>query len=214
MSGIEDNYLDLSNQLNNIIKISSDSNSVSTADNVADELSIVIDPSRIPGEVTGLKVIGAHHDFANNLYLFKATVKQDGSIDIPDGLKIVLPEDYAGDFKLPITFVTTDIESGDENRVDLNIPIAISPVVDITPDTGEQSQPLDADILPEVNLTATSVAKVTGNVLDVKPLEDNLIKLDFDITLADTSNSSHQGQETVTKLKITVTDASLSLKHI
>lgn len=206
--GIEDNYLDLSDQLSNVIKISGDSNS-STADNVVDELSIVIDPSKIPGEVTGLKVIGAHHDFANNLYLFKATVTQDGNIDIPDGLKIVLPEDYAGDFKLPITFVTTDIESGDENRIDLNIPIAISPVVDITPDTGEQSQPLDADILPEVNLTATSVAKVTGNVLDVKPLEDNLIKLDFDITLADSSNSTHQGQETVTKLKITVSDASI-----
>ena len=33
------------------------------------------------------------------------------NIDIPDGLKIVLPEDYAGDFKLPITLTTEHISS-------------------------------------------------------------------------------------------------------
>lgn len=110
---------------------------------------------------------------------------------------------------MPITFVTTDKASGDENRVELNIPVAVTPVVDIAPGAGEQGQPLDSDVTPEISLSATSVEKGTGTQLDVNALEDNLIKLDLDIDLADVRNDSHQGQETLTRVEITLSDSSL-----
>ncbi|AIU68525.1 autotransporter adhesin [Vibrio coralliilyticus] len=209
ITGVEDNYVDLSSQISNVVQIGVDGSNVSTADHVADQFTIVIDPNDIPAEVSGLKVIGAEYDFANNLYLFEATINPDGSISIPDGLKLELPEDYAGDFNLPITFVTTDKASGDENRVELNIPVAVTPVVDIAPGAGEQGQPLDSDVTPEISLSATSVEKGTGTQLDANALEDNLIKLDLDIDLADVRNDSHQGQETLTRVEITLPDSSL-----
>ncbi|WP_143696937.1 retention module-containing protein [Vibrio coralliilyticus] len=209
ITGVEDNYVDLSSQISNVVQIGVDGSNVSTADHVADQFTIVIDPNDIPAEVSGLKVIGAEYDFANNLYLFEATINPDGSISIPDGLKLELPEDYAGDFNLPITFVTTDKASGDENRVELNIPVAVTPVVDIAPGAGEQGQPLDSDVTPEISLSATSVEKGTGTQLDANAREDNLIKLDLDIDLADVRNDSHQGQETLTRVEITLPDSSL-----
>ncbi|WP_275666041.1 retention module-containing protein [Vibrio sp. Isolate23] len=209
ITGVEDNYIDLSSQISNVVQIGVDGSNVSTADSVADQFTIVIDPSDIPAEVSGLKVIGAEYDFANNLYLFEATINPDGSISIPDGLKLELPEDYAGDFNLPITFVTTDKASGDENRVELNIPVAVTPVADIAAGAGEQGQPLDSDVTPEISLSATSVEKGTGTQLDANALEDNLIKLDLDIDLADVRNDSHKGQETLTRVEITLPDSSL-----
>ncbi|MFW7524438.1 cadherin-like domain-containing protein [Vibrio ostreicida] len=208
ITGVEDNHVELSQQINGVLKVSLDENHISSADHVVDQLTLVIDPNDIPSEVSGLKVIGAQYDFANNLYLFEATVNSDGSLSIPHGLKLELPEDYAGDFHLPVTVVTTDQRSGDENRVEVMIPIAVTPVVDVAPDTGELGQPLDSNVQPDVSLSATTVEKGTGKPLDTQGLEDQLIKLAFDIDLADVRNQSEQGQEILTKVEISLSDPS------
>ncbi|RJX70965.1 type I secretion C-terminal target domain-containing protein [Vibrio sinensis] len=209
--GTEDNAVDVSSQISKLIAVSAlpDTGTGSSADGVSDQLTIVIDPTKIPAEANGLVINGAEYDFANNLYIFKGTIDSDGNIVIPDGLEFILPKDYAGDFILPITFVTTDSASGDENVLEMQVPIAVSPLVDVPTSDGGVAQPEDNNVTPEINVSVDSVAVGSGAVEDDKALEDNLIKINLDVAFADSRNTPTQGQETITAVVIKLADSTL-----
>ncbi|MBA5764351.1 cadherin-like domain-containing protein, partial [Vibrio sp. 404] len=202
--GKEDNQFDVSSQLSKVFKLKA-----GTADDVADQVTVVIAASDIPIEVDGLVISGAQYDFANELYVFAAEVTDSGELKFPAGLQFITPDDYAGDFYIPMTVVTTDTESGDENSLKVDVPFAVSPLVDVPVVDGGTSQPGDNDVQPTVKVTATSVEKGTGVEVSNEGLEDNLIKLVLDVKLADELNSVTEGRESLTKIEIELVDSDL-----
>ncbi|KII78513.1 hypothetical protein PL18_12060, partial [Vibrio renipiscarius] len=202
--GKEDNSFDVSSQLSNVIQLKAD-----TADGIKDQVTLVIAKADIPDEVEGLRIEGGTYDFANEMYLFEAQVTADGDLIIPDGWDFITPEDYAGDFSIPISVVTTDTISGDEKVLTVDVKFAVSPLVDVPESSGGSDQPEDDDVTPSFTIDATSVEVGSGIELSPDALEDNLIKLDLDIALADDRNTSTQGEETLTKVEIALVDSDL-----
>ncbi|GAK83032.1 RTX toxins and related Ca2+-binding proteins [Vibrio ponticus] len=205
--GTEDNVFDVSSQLSKIFQIEPN-----TADTVPDQVTVVIAAADIPDEVKGLQIGGAQYDFANELYIFQGSVDANGVLTFPPGLTFTTPDDYAGDFLIPMTVVTTDTQSGDENSILYKVPVAVSPLVDV-PVTGQPdggtAQPSDNNVTPSVGVRATSVEKGTGAQVAGEALEDNLIKLVVDIDLADQRNAANEGREVLTKVEIELADSDL-----
>ncbi|OEE47821.1 retention module-containing protein [Vibrio anguillarum] len=201
--GIEDNAINLGQQIQDKLMVSA-----SGFDGVEDELSIVIAQSVLPA---GASLSGGHFDFVDGLYVYKGTVNTDGSISGLENLHLHLPEDYAGDFNLPITFVTTDTASGDEKTFSTQIPVAVSPVADV-PGT---HQPQDDDITPKATLTVEGSLGLDANhqptssssdvpTNDGTGYEDGIIHLSLDIDLADIRNSATEGQEVLSEVTLTL----------
>ncbi|WP_083627145.1 retention module-containing protein [Vibrio ponticus] len=202
--GTEDNAFDVSSQLSKIFQLEPN-----TADTVPDQVTVVIAAADIPDEVKGLQIGGAQYDFANDLYIFRGSVDASGVLTFPSGLTFTTPDDYAGDFLIPMTVVTTDTQSGDENSTLYKVPVAVSPLVDVPVSDGGTAQPSDNDVSPAVGISATSVEKGTGAQVAGEALEDNLIKLAIDIDLADQRNATNEGREVLTKVEIELVDSDL-----
>ncbi|WP_200857166.1 hypothetical protein, partial [Klebsiella pneumoniae] len=98
--GKEDNTVNLGQQIQDKLMVNA-----TGFDAVADELSIVINASDLPA---GASIGGQDFNFVDGHYVFTGTLNPDGSISGLEGLVLIPPRDFAGDFKLPITFVTTD----------------------------------------------------------------------------------------------------------
>ncbi|GAB2640324.1 T1SS-143 repeat domain-containing protein [Vibrio panuliri] len=201
--GTEDNAFDVSSQLSRVFQLEPN-----TADTVADQVTVVIAAADIPAEVGGLIISGAQYDFANEMYIFQGSVSDTGILTFPAGLTFTTPNDYAGDFLIPMTVVTTDTKSGDENSVRFDVPVAVSPLVDVPVADGGTLQPGD-NVTPTIDVNASSVAKGTGATISGDALEDNLIKLAVDINLADGRNADNQGKEVLTKVEIELVDSDL-----
>ncbi|EGU32930.1 autotransporter adhesin [Vibrio sp. N418] len=202
--GQEDNQFDVSSQLSNVIKLKA-----GTADGIADQVTIVIAQSDIPAEVSGLVISGGTYDFANEMYIFEAQVTAGGDLIIPAGWEFITPEDYAGDFIIPMSVVTTDTISGDENVLPVDVKFAVTPLVDVPVSSGGSPQPEDTDVTPSFTIDASSVEAGTGAELSADALEDNLIKLELDIALADERDAPTQGRETLSKVEIELVDSDL-----
>ncbi|WP_171375506.1 DUF5801 repeats-in-toxin domain-containing protein, partial [Vibrio aestuarianus] len=201
--GSEDHVVNLGQQIQDKLMISA-----SGFDGVSDELSIVIAQSLLPA---GASLSGAEFDFVDGLYVYKGVVNVDGSISGLENLQLNLPEDYAGDFKLPVTFVTTDTASGDEKTMSTEIPVAVSPIADIP----GSDQPADSNITPRVTLTVEGTLGLDADHQPTSPAndiptndgigyEDGIIHLTLDLELADIRNDLTQGQETLTEVTLTV----------
>ncbi|NGZ63460.1 cadherin-like domain-containing protein [Vibrio aestuarianus subsp. cardii] len=201
--GSEDHVVNLGQQIQDKLMIST-----SGFDGVSDELSIVIAQSLLPA---GASLSGAEFDFVDGLYVYKGVVNVDGSISGLENLQLNLPEDYAGDFKLPVTFVTTDTASGDEKTMSTEIPVAVSPIADIP----GSDQPADSNITPRVTLTVEGTLGLDADHQPTSPAndiptndgigyEDGIIHLTLDLDLADIRNDLTQGQETLTEVTLTV----------
>lgn len=202
--GQEDNQFDVSSQLSNVIKLKA-----GTADGIADQVTIVIAQSDIPAEVSGLVISGGTYDFANEMYIFEAQVTAGGDLIIPAGWEFITPEDYAGDFIIPMSVVTTDTISGDEKVLPVDVKFAVTPLVDVPVSSGGSPQPEDTDVTPTFTIDASSVEAGTGAELSADALEDNLIKLELDIALADERDAPTQGRETLSKVEIELVDSDL-----
>ncbi|WP_367971653.1 retention module-containing protein [Vibrio scophthalmi] len=202
--GQEDNQFDVSSQLSNVIKLKA-----GTADGIADQVTIVIAQSDIPAEVSGLVISGGTYDFANEMYIFEAQVTAGGDLIIPAGWEFITPEDYAGDFIIPMSVVTTDTISGDEKVLPVDVKFAVTPLADVPVSSGGSPQPEDTDVTPSFTIDASSVEAGTGAELSADALEDNLIKLELDIALADERDAPTQGRETLSKVEIELVDSDL-----
>ncbi|HCE2001527.1 TPA: retention module-containing protein [Vibrio parahaemolyticus] len=208
IEGSEDNFVDLGAQLTSKID-------VINPDGVEDVLTIVIDPSS-PGIPPGLIITGTNVDFINGKYVFQADIDASGNIVGLEGLTMRVAEDYAGDFVLPVRFVTKDTGSADEKSSTELIPVQILPVADVPSSAGDQ--PLDRNITPDVTVDITGTLGLDANKQPVDDLnndvptadgvgyEDGLIQLNLNVDFADGFNNTLGGRETLTNIKLTLDD--------
>ncbi|HEQ3485869.1 TPA: retention module-containing protein [Vibrio cholerae] len=205
--GKEDNAVDLGQQIQDKLMVNA-----TGFDAVADELSIVINASDLPA---GASIGGQDFNFVDGQYVFKGTLNPDGSISGLEGLVLIPPRDFAGDFKLPITFVTTDTQSGDEKTLKAQVPVAISPVADVPSSSGDQ--PLDNHVTPSITMNVQETLGLDANhqptdlandtpTQDGIAYEDGIVHLNLAIGLADSLNGSTQGQEVLTEVTLTLND--------
>ncbi|WP_407526035.1 retention module-containing protein [Vibrio parahaemolyticus] len=208
IEGSEDNFVDLGAQLTSKID-------VINPDGVEDVLTIIIDPSS-PGIPPGLIITGTDVDFINGKYVFQADIDASGNIVGLEGLTMSVAEDYAGDFVLPVRFVTKDTGSADEKSSTELIPVQILPVADVPSSAGDQ--PLDRNITPDVTVDITGTLGLDANKQPVDDLnndvptadgigyEDGLIQLNLNVDFADGFNNTLGGRETLTNIKLTLDD--------
>ncbi len=205
--GKEDNTVNLGQQIQDKLMVNA-----TGFDAVVDELSIVINASDLPA---GASIGGQDFNFVDSQYVFKGTLNPDGSISGLEGLVLIPPRDFAGDFKLPITFVTTDTQSGDEKTLTAQVPVAISPVADVPSSSGDQ--PLDNHVTPSITLNVQETLGLDANhqptdlandtpTQDGIAYEDGIVHLNLAIGLADSLNGSTQGQEVLTEVTLTLND--------
>ncbi|MET2949388.1 retention module-containing protein [Vibrio owensii] len=211
IDGNEDNNVDLGTQLSSKV-------TTINADGVEDVLTLVIDPSS-PGVPPGLVIGGTDVDFVNGKYVFQASIDASGNITGLDGLTLRVAEDWAGDFTLPVLFVTTDTQSGDENTTLESLPVQILPVADVPGSSGDQ--PLDSNVIPDVTVDITGTLGLDADKQPVNDLnndaptndgigyEDGLIQLNLNVDFADTRNGIQAGQETLTNIKLSLDDTTL-----
>ncbi|HAS6658872.1 TPA: retention module-containing protein [Vibrio parahaemolyticus] len=208
IEGSEDNFVDLGAQLTSKID-------VINPDGVEDVLTIIIDPSS-PGIPPGLIITGTDVDFINGKYVFQADIDASGNIVGLEGLTMRVAEDYAGDFVLPVRFVTKDTGSADEKSSTELIPVQILPVADVPSSAGDQ--PLDRNITPDVTVDITGTLGLDANKQPVDDLnndvptadgigyEDGLTQLNLNVDFADGFNNTLGGRETLTNIKLTLDD--------
>ncbi len=194
--GKEDNTVNLGQQIQDKLMVNA-----TGFDAVADELSIVINASDLPA---GASIGGQDFNFVDGHYVFKGTLNPDGSISGLEGLVLIPPRDFAGDFKLPITFVTTDTQSGDEKTLTAQVPVAISPVADVPSSSGDQ--PLDNHVTPSITLNVQETLGLDANhqptdlandtpTQDGIAYEDGIVHLNLAIGLADSSMAVRKGKK-------------------
>ncbi|ELB2935055.1 retention module-containing protein [Vibrio alginolyticus] len=211
IQALEDNSINLGAQLTSKVD-------AINADGVEDVLTIIVDPSA-PGIPPGLVITGTDIDFVNGKYVFQAHIDASGNITGLDGLTMHLAEDYAGDFELPIRFVTKDTESGDEKENNVQFPVQVLPVADVPSSAGDQ--PLDSDVTPNVRVDIVGTFGLDANKQPVTDLnndvptadgvgyEDGLIQLNLSVDFADQFNNTQGGRETLTNIKLELDDTTL-----
>ncbi|OAN13702.1 hypothetical protein A3K86_14105 [Photobacterium jeanii] len=199
ITGEEDRVVNLGVQLANVVSVAVDGNQTN------DVFSIVIQAGDLPNGVT---IGGTEFDFVNGEYVWQVPVDPaTGTVDLSN-VTLNLAQDFAGDFALPIRFVTTDITSGDMNIENTTLAVRIDPIVDLPPEGNPeftlnvvQTAGLDADRQP---------VSETGNpevILTDGAYEDGVITLALAATLADISTSLTEGLESVEQATLTVAPA-------
>ncbi|MEF1289494.1 cadherin-like domain-containing protein [Vibrio sp. M260118] len=195
--GNEDTSIDLGTQLKPAIRVVSH-------DHVEDTVTIVIGNSVKVDTPDGEKVFsivigGSNVDFTNGQYVFKATLAADGSITGLDGLTLTPPKDYSGDFKLPITVITTDTGSGDELSRPEEIIVKVDPIADVKDGTSSQ---------PSINLDSVGTVNDDGSIAK-EAFEDSLIRIDLGYEIADKVSGTEGGNEVLSSITLTLADPSI-----
>ncbi|MEZ9278204.1 retention module-containing protein [Vibrio cyclitrophicus] len=197
VDAIEDTQLDLGAALNNLITFSGE-------DASKDQVTIIIDDSVTinPGGTFPISLSGSSEvDFVNGKYVFETTVDQNVLTDF-SGLLLNLPADYSGDFKLPLTIVTKDLLSGDENTLVTDVVIKVAPDVEGNPD-------IDVTVVGSLDDSFNPVDTDGQAGQDPVGYEDTYIQLDFSSTITDQVSGVEGGDEKFTSITLTLDDTSV-----
>ncbi|MCQ1058698.1 retention module-containing protein [Photobacterium sp. ZSDE20] len=200
VTGEEDTTVTLGTFLNQIVSLST------VGENQGDdELSLVISAASLPN---GATISGMDFNFVTGEYVIKVPVQADGSVDL-SGITLNLPQDFAGDFILDVKYVNTDTESGDFNELVDTIPVRIDPIVDVPDRTGDNVRvpDIDVSVVETQGLDANRQPVEGGEPEVIYPdiaYEDGTIILDVTATVADISNTTLEGLETIELAVISV----------
>jgi T1SS-143 domain-containing protein len=197
VDAIEDTQLDLGNALNSLITFSGE-------DTSTDQVTVIIDDSVTitPGGTFPISLGGdCDVDFVNGKYVFETTVDQGVLTDF-SGLLLNLPADYSGDFRLPITIVTKDTQSGDEKTLVTDVVIKVAPDVEGNPD-------IDVTVVGSLDESFNSVNTDGQPGQDPVGYEDTYIELDFNSTITDQVSGDEGGREELTSVTLTLDDPSI-----
>lgn len=202
VEGTEDTQLNLGQHLESVI-------SYSATDDSADEVTIVIDKTvTIDGVDYPISISGSEVDFVNGKFVFQTGISSTGVVGALDGLLLNLPEDYSGDFRLPFSVITTDINSGDENVQTGDVIIKVNPIADVKD---------GADSEPEITLNVVGSLDANMNPIDQDGqagadqvgYEDSYIQLNLGYQIVDQVTGVEGGHEVLSSITLTLEDPSI-----
>ncbi len=210
--GQEDTSIDIAAALmgqgSNVLSVSGD-------DSSGDGITVILDPSSVPGGFNVPEDSGLLYNYVEDVYFFTASIDDMGNIiNVPEAT-LAFAEDLAGDFLLPIKVITTDSQSGDTSIAQLEVPVALAPLVDVE----SSDQPEDNSLTPQLGIVVKATygldsdKQPTDNELeqvvltDGNAYEDGLVELDLSLSFADSSTSTDEGLETVNTVTLTLASA-------
>ena len=201
ITGVEDTTIDLGQQLKPIITVTSH-------DNHEDTVTIVIDSQVTVGGETfaiGIEGTNSHVDFTNGKYVFQATLTDGGLITGLDDLTLIPPTDYSGDFRLPLTVITTDKTSGDETAINESVIIKVDPIADVA--SGVNSQPeITLEVKGSLDDSINPIDQDGAAGADPIGYEDSYIQLDLSYVLADKVTGDEGGREVLSSITLTLAE--------
>ncbi|WP_100751619.1 retention module-containing protein [Vibrio salilacus] len=201
ITGVEDTTIDLGQQLKPIITVTSH-------DNHEDTVTIVIDSQVTVGGETfaiGIEGSNSHVDFTNGKYVFQATLTDGGLITGLDDLTLIPPTDYSGDFRLPLTVITTDKTSGDESAINESVIINVDPIADVA--SGVNSQPeITLEVKGSLDDSLNPIDQDGAVGADPIGYEDSYIQLDLSYVLADKVTGDEGGREVLSSITLTLAE--------
>ncbi|KIE21737.1 type I secretion protein [Vibrio sinaloensis] len=195
----EDNQVDLGKQLDSVI-------SFTNQDGSADEVTIIIGNTVTVGGVTyPISISGGEVDFVNGQFVFQTGISASGQVESFDGLMLNLPDDYSGDFRLPITVITKDTTSGDEKVENGNVIVKVDPIADVT-----GSEP-DISLTVKGSLDNNQVPIDQDGSAGQDPVgyEDSYIQLGFGYQIADQVTGIEGGNEVLSSITLSLADPSV-----
>ncbi|MEZ8100379.1 cadherin-like domain-containing protein, partial [Vibrio bivalvicida] len=204
ITGTEDTSIDFGNQLKPII-------SVTSHDGHEDTITIVIDSTITVGGETftiGVNGNGTNVDFTNGQYVFKATLTADGDIEGLEGLTLTPPKDYSGDFRLPLTVITTDNTSGDEISRPESVVVKVDPIADVS--SGSNPEPeITLEVKGSLDDAMNPIDQDGQGGPDKVGYEDSYIQLDLGYDIADKVTGVEGGNEVLSSVTLTLADTTI-----
>ncbi|MFS1935521.1 retention module-containing protein [Vibrio splendidus] len=197
IDAVEDTQLDLGAALNGIL-------SFTGRDDSTDQVTVIIDGILVIDAITSFPISlsgSSDVDFVNGKYVYETTVEQGVTVD-SSGLLLNLPPNYSGDFRLPMTIVTKDLQSGDEKTLVTEVIIKVAPDVETDPT-------IEVNVVGSLD-DAFNPVDTDGQVgQDPVGYEDTYIQLDFSSTITDQVSGVEGGEEKFTSITLTLDDTSV-----
>ena len=197
IDAVEDTQLDLGAALNGIL-------SLTGRDDSTDQVTVIIDGTLVIDATTSfpISLSGASDvDFVNGKYVYETTVEQGVAVD-SSGLLLNLPPNYSGDFRLPMTIVTKDLQSGDEKTLVTEVIIKVAPDAETDPT-------IEVNVVGSLDDAFNPVDTDGQTGQDPVGYEDTYIQLDFNSTISDQVSGVEGGQEAFTSITLTLDDPSI-----
>ncbi|MFS1976251.1 retention module-containing protein [Vibrio splendidus] len=197
IDAVEDIQLDLGAALNGIL-------SLTGRDDSTDQVTVIIDGTLVIDATTSfpISLSGASDvDFVNGKYVYETTVEQGVAVD-SSGLLLNLPPNYSGDFRLPMTIVTKDLQSGDEKTLVTEVIIKVAPDAETDPT-------IEVNVVGSLDDAFNPVDTDGQAGQDPVGYEDTYIQLDFNSTISDQVSGVEGGQEAFTSITLTLDDPSI-----
>ncbi|SBS25536.1 retention module-containing protein [Vibrio toranzoniae] len=197
IDAVEDTQLDLGAALNGILSLTGRDDSTDQVTVIIDGTLVIDSNTSFPISLSGTSDV----DFVNGKYVYETTVEQGVTVD-SSGLLLNLPPNYSGDFRLPMTVVTKDLQSGDEKTLVTEVVIKVAPDAETDPT-------IDVNVVGSRDDAFNPVDNDGQSGQDTVGYEDTYIQLDFNSTISDQVSGVEGGQEEFTSITLTLDDPSI-----
>ncbi|OMO23099.1 retention module-containing protein [Vibrio lentus] len=197
IDAVEDTQLDLGAALNGILSFTGRDDSPDQVTVIIDGILVIDATTSFPISLSGRSDV----DFVNGKYVYETTVEQGTTVD-SSGLLLNLPPNYSGDFRLPMTIVTKDLQSGDEKTLVTEVIIKVAPDAETDPT-------IEVNVVGSLDDAFNPVDNDGQAGQDPVGYEDTYIQLDFNLTISDQVSGVEGGQEEFTSITLTLDDPSI-----
>ncbi|MDN3630998.1 retention module-containing protein [Vibrio lentus] len=197
IDAVEDTQLDLGAALNGILSFTGRDDSPDQVTVIIDGILVIDATTSFPISLSGRSDV----DFVNGKYVYETTVEQGTTVD-SSGLLLNLPPNYSGDFRLPMTIVTKDLQSGDEKTLVTEVIIKVAPDAETDPT-------IEVNVVGSLDDAFNPVDNDGQAGQDPVGYEDTYIQLDFNSTISDQVSGVEGGQEEFTSITLTLDDPSI-----